>query len=459
MSTTEAPGQTGSSNTHARLSPSSSNQWRYCTASLANIEANGHRIPEDTSSEFSNEGTEAHEWAAKVLLKQITIEEVPESFREYIDACVKHCLATVPEGVSYQVEVECPLFYQPSNNGTCDFAVVTDESVVIRDYKHGAGVLVSAHENSQLAIYAMSLIRLMEDVYDFTDATTVEIGIFQPRHREAHNAEPWVLTLKELTDFCEVIEKQAMLAFGGVTAVQEKLPCGKRDISEAEILAAAPQVVFMPQDGDDGSCRWCDCKAWCSARLAAATEGMDAGGRSGAELIALLPDLSKEDAKRPADERITVAACEVVPEGETGIIVSDDYLVNVYRNAKAIRRFLNDVEEHLTARALAGNPATGTKLVEGRQSNRAWANEDAADTFLRGKGLKLEERYKFKLKSPTEMEKVLDIPKQPKRTQTRWAELVTRSPGKPVLALADDKREAIGAPVDLLPDLGADDEV
>lgn len=158
---------------------------------------------------------------------------------------------------------------------------------------------------------------------------------------------------------------------------------------------------------------------------------MGAGGMSGAELIALLPDLSKEDKKLPVEERIEVVECEVMPPGETGILVSDEYLVNIYRNSKAIRRFLDDVEEHLENRAIAGDAVPGTKLVEGRAGNRAWANEEEADTFLRGKKLKEAERYNFKLKSPTEMEKVLDIPNQPKRTQTRWNELVVRSPGNP----------------------------
>ena len=57
------------------------------------------------------------------------------------------------------------------------------------------------------------------------------------------------------------------------------------------------------------------------------------------------------------------------------------------------------------------------------------------------------------------MEKVLDIKNQPKRTQTRWNELVTRAPGKPVLALESDKRPAISAAIEALPDLGDEFEL
>lgn len=450
----------GSHNTHARLSPSSSKTWSTCTASLAFIEANSHRIPKDTSSIYSNEGTEAHEWAANVLLNKITRDDVPDNFRPYVDAYVNHCLDLVPEGVSYQVEVQCPLFYQPSSTGTCDFAIITDSRVTVRDLKYGAGVLVTADDNSQLAIYSLSLIRMLEDVYAFTDDTIVDIGIFQPRHREAQDATPWIITLKELIDFCDHIESSAMVAFGGVTAVQAKLPCGQRDISAEEVLKAAPGTQFVPQEGDDGSCRWCKSKGFCEVRLAAATEGFTLPGISGVDMIALLPDLSKDDAKLPVEERVELAVCEVVPNEVAGTaMLSDSYLVCIHERSKAIKKFLDDVEELLEARALAGNPVPGTKLVEGRAGNRAWANEEEADTFLRGKKLKESERYNFKLKSPTEMEKVLDIKNQPKRTQTRWNELVTRAPGKPVLVLESDKRPAISAAIEALPDLGGEFEV
>lgn len=452
--TPPSPGLSGSHNTHARLSPSHSKTWATCTAALAFLEANIHRVPEDTGSVYADAGTEAHDWAAKVMLKQCTIDEVPEDFREPVGAYIDHCLALVPEGVSYQVEVSVALFYQHDQKGTCDFAIVTDERVTIRDYKHGMGVLVLADENAQLAIYALSFIRELEAVYDFNPETIIDIAPFQPRHREANDVAPWVLTLGELEAFCDGITSRAAEANAAVNSVRENLACGTRDFSAEEVLAAAPGAEFVPQDGDHGSCRWCRCKGICEIRLAAATEGMDLPNVNGADMIALLPDLTKAEAKEAVEVRVEVVADALAAP----TIITDEYLVNVYARGKAIRRFLDDVEEMLEARALAGSPVPGTKLVAGRQGNRAWANEEAADTFLRGKGCKEADRYNFKLKSPTEMEKVLDIPNTPKRTQSRWAELVSRSPGKPVLALADDKREAINAPVDMLPDLSGDED-
>ena len=462
MTPTNAPPEnvSGSHNAHARLAPSGSKCWSNCTAAPAFLEANSHRIPEDDGGIYANEGTIAHDWAAKVLLGDITIEQVPENFRGPIGLYVDHCMALVPEGVSYQVEVQCDLYYQDGQKGTCDFAIVTDERVTIRDLKYGMGVLVHGHENTQLAIYCYSFIKMLEDVYDFTPETVIDMAPFQPRHREADGMQPWVLTLGELEKFCHTIEYQAISANVGVARVREKLPCGQRDIGAAEILEAAPGVKFVPQDGDDGSCRWCKGKSICETRLAAATEGMNLPNLSGAELIALLPDLSKDELKRPVEERVTLAVCEVVEGGLPLTLITDEYLVNTYARSKAIRRFLDDIEEHLEARALAGAATPGTKLVSGREGNRAWSNEDEADVFLKGQKMKEAERYNFKLKSPTQIEAVLkDKLATSTRTQNRFNALVSRSPAKPVLALASDKRPAITAAVNLLPDLaGSDDD-
>lgn len=457
-----SPAVSGSHNTHARLSPSGSKCWSNCTAAPAFLEANSHRIPQDDGGIYANEGTEAHDWAAKVLLGETVIEEIPENFREPVGLYVDHCMALVPEGVSYQVEVQCDLYYQDGQKGTCDFAIVTDERVIIRDLKYGAGVLVHGHENTQLAIYCYSFIKMLEDVYDFTPETMIDMAPFQPRHREAEDMQPWVLTLGELEKFCRDIEYQAISANEAVNRVREKLPCGQRNIGAAEILEAAPGVKFVPQDGDDGSCRWCKGKSICETRLAAATEGMNLPNLSGAELIALLPDLSKGDLKEPTEVRVEIVADALMDGAAKPLMITDEYLVNIYARSKAIRRFLDDIEEHLEARALAGTSTPGTKLVHGREGNRAWSNEDEADTFLKGQKMKEAERYNFKLKSPTQIEVVLkDKLATSTRTQNRFNALVSRSPAKPVLALASDKRPAITAAVNLLPDLAGinDDEV
>lgn len=448
-------GNSGSHNTHSRLSPSSAKSWTRCTGAISLIEANSHRIPKEDRSAYSDEGTEAHDWAERVLTKKITIDEVPENFRPYIDLYVKHCLASIPEGASYDVEVKVPLFYQPSETGTCDFMFVSTDRIVVRDYKHGAGVLVTNEENEQLAIYAYSAIKDMEDmgIWDFDPATPVDIGVFQPRHREAENMVPWVITLSDLALFCSAIDYAAIQAKTGLDRVREKILnemlVPNLDISIAEILEAAPGLRFAPGEGDGGACRWCKAKGFCEARLNATTEDCTSPQLDFNELIADMPDLSKADAKLPVDERI---------EARVPGILDDAYLVRVFKASKNLIKWLDDVAEYLETRVMAGEKIPGLKLVMGREGNRAWTDEGAADKLLSQSGkLKMEDRYKMSLISPTQAEEKL---KEKIESSTRFRNcfqnLVGRSPAKPVLALESDKREAIASPVDDMPDVDDD---
>lgn len=166
-------------------------------------------------------------------------------------------------------------------------------------------------------------------------------------------------------------------------------------------------------------------------------------------MLAAMPELTKDDTKQPVESRIAlVGECL----GMQGRILDDDYLVRVVAKAKAIGKWLSDVEEYLEARLLAGEDIDGVKLVDGREGNRDWANADAAETFLRGQGLKQEERFDFKLKSPAAAEKLLkDKLKSSARTKSRFEELIVRSPAKKKLTVSEDKREAVSAAVATMP--------
>lgn len=457
QATPEPAIKSGSHNSHARLAPSASKQWTQCTGSIAFTEANRHRVPEDRGSKWAQAGTDAHDWAAKVLTGAAAVEDLPDECREPVGAYVAHCDALTPEGVKPLIEVEVPLFYQTTSKGTCDFAVVTDERVVVRDYKHGEGVLVRSEGNTQLAIYALSLIRLLDFEHDFQPDTVCDLAVFQPRHREGHEQKLWVLSLAELEAFCNDIELRAIQAQVALDRCAGKIEgFGSRDVAAKEILEAAPGAKFEPGDGDDGACRWCACKAFCEVRLAACMEPAGAHVSDPASLIDALPDLTAEEKGLAPVERIEASLKGAAVDEP----VTDEFLVALYRSWKRLKAFYSDVEEYLAQRAEAGNPAPGTKLVLSREGNREWADEDAADTFLAGQKLKKEERYTFKLKSPAQVEKILAPKlKSTARTRTRFESLITRSAAKPVLALDDDKREAVGSAVDALPDLTEEFEV
>jgi hypothetical protein len=434
MSTTatEAP-KSGSHNTHARLAPSDAKRWTNCTASLAYQEANADRIPPDTGSIYADEGTKAHDYAAEVLDGLTGIDDIPEDFRPHIGFYVDHCLALGGKGVEVFVESKVPLFYDPDSTGTADFAAISEGRIEIRDLKYGAGVLVEAEANEQLAIYALSFVEnlISEGLHDFGDETTVCIGIVQPRHHGEDPVRLWELPLHELREFCRPIEYRAI------------------QIREGRGLEFRPS---------DGACRWCACKAFCEARIKWMTEALEsAPGGDPLDLLSCLPDLpsgrSKEGKAMKDDPE---AKLESRTPGLAGVPDAD--LVAIWNNRKNIAAWLDDIEELFQKRVVEnGEHIEGLKVVMGREGNREWADESAADTFLAPK-IKADERYTKKLISPTQAEKLLAEELKKTRTRNRFLELVHRSPAKRVLAPEDDKREAVGATIDALPDIPDEDD-
>ena len=463
---TPTTGKSGSSNTHARLSPSAAKQWTVCTSAPQFLEENRMRIlpikinevlkltpylkhiedethdyerraivlcedlqagrtaqadlseqdigdiERTSGSEAAREGTRAHDWAERVLNGKCALEDAPWVLKDAIAIYIEHCRSLVPKGVTPYIEAKVPLFYDPESYGTCDFAVVTDERIWIRDYKHGAGVLVYAEENEQLAIYALSFVRsLTEDgMFDFAPKTVIDIGIVQPRHHDGAEIRNWVITMAELEKFCEPI------------------------MDVAQHINEGGDTTFAP--GDD-ACRWCDAKGFCFARaswISASAEKPDASG-----LVALCETTEIPAAK--AKKMTVVDRLELM----SGMTLDDDKLLALFEKTKAITGFLDDVSEYVTSRVLTGDDFDGRmKIVTGRAGNTAWKDEEEADKFLKGQKLKEDERYNYKLKSPTQIEAMLkDKFEKSTRAKNIFLSLTTRADGKPVAALASDKRPAL----------------
>lgn len=459
----------GSSNSHSRLAPSGSKCWTRCTKSVSYVAKNRDKIlplkqvevarlipylktlpavelyPHEvevvkahaesciaavnpdvvfkaSGNEASRTGTRAHDMAAAVLLGEKQISDLPAEFRPHVKAYVDYCEALVPEGERPFIESKVTLFYseRDDDTGTCDFAVVTSDHVHIADLKYGAGVLVDAIDNEQLAIYALSFIRANDDLYEFHPATKVTMAIVQPRHREGDEVKEWTVSLSELEDFCRPIQEKA------------------------EQIRAGTNLEFYPSKD---TCRWCDAKTFCEARRNALTEAFDTPTRSGLDFLSVMPDLTKEETALPVVERIAKRS-----DGETW---SDEKLIQIWMNRGNIKALMDDFDELVNARGLGGDTFNDTiKIVMGREGNRAWKDEDAAETFLKGQGLKQDERGDFKLKGPAKIEALLkEKLKAVPRTKTRFEQLITRSAASPVAAPVSDKRPAIQSSLDALPDL------
>jgi len=193
----------------------------------------------------------------------------------------------------------------------------------------------------------------------------------------------------------------------------------------AELIQDGGDVEFSPSLD---TCKWCKAKGICVARAEQARD--------------VLPDLID-----PIAEEIER------PEINT---LSDNQLVNIYQHKKFIETWLKDVEAHLQDRALDGDAAEGTKVVQGRQGNTKWVDEAVALKYMAGQGLKQAERFKMDAISPTQAAKLLKDKLTKASTKRRFDQLTHRANGREVLALESDKRPAITCGKDALPDLDDD---
>lgn len=130
-------------------------------------------------------------------------------------------------------------------------------------------------------------------------------------------------------------------------------------------------------------------------------------------------------------------ATSLVTSNEAGESASQEMnliqLKEEYDKLPLMRQHIADIEKAMYAALMRGEQVEGLKLVEGRPGNRSWSDVAAVEKIIDGDDI----LYKKVLLSPTEAEKVL--------SEGEWAtigHLVTRKPGQPSIATADDKRPA-----------------
>lgn len=113
-------------------------------------------------------------------------------------------------------------------------------------------------------------------------------------------------------------------------------------------------------------------------------------------------------------------------EDDFALELTPEQLVAEYEKLPLLRQHIDKVEKAMAAALHSGKKVPGYKLVEGRAGNRAWKDaEKVAELY----GDKLTKEV---LMSPTEAVKV--IPEE------ELKDFITRKPGAPCVATADDKR-------------------
>lgn len=385
---------------HALLSPSGFKALMICPAKPA-MELG---LP-DTESEYSKEGTRAHELAAWALATGEPLGDFAGAFRpdvEMIEAVQVYVDLVRDVGKDVPmlwVEQEVPIDHitgEVGATGTADAIIYDPETgeLTVIDLKYGRGVEVSAVGNPQLMLYALGAMKLH-------GITPKHVTVIISQPRVSHTAS------------FDSISADALVEWGYGTA-QDAARKAMIHLESYNQYGISPSEFCNPHED---ACRFCKAKATCPALAATVSTAL------GAEFT----DLTTAD--KVEQEQIVRRSVGDV----SGLGAKMDAVPLVELWCKAIRA---KVESAL----LDGQPIEGYKLVAGRKGARAWLDADEAEKALKAMRLKKDEMYDLKLISPTTAEKVLGA--QPKR----WAKvqaLIGQGEGKPSVAPVQDKRPAL----------------
>lgn len=404
----------GNNDVHALLSPSGAKKWLSCAASLA-CEKD---IP-NTSGKAAVTGTACHTIAEvhlntyargtalplerevgayvlddgkgpiKALISPmkgavLITADMIEQVRKYTDYCKPIIDVATYAKLEMRVnltEVLHPGYEGVETFGTADLVAVqelanTDEHMLIIGDLKTGRHRVEAKENKQLMLYALGVYRRLKRRYSIT---VVRLVIFQPY---AGGASEWDISVEGLELFAKFAQKRALLALDAYFR-------GKKNLKASD---------FKPSvDG----CQWCRFSEQCAARTKTVNSVL-------------------------AEELEDDFALELTPE----------QLVAEYEKLPLLRQHIDKVEKAMAAALHSGKKVPGYKLVEGKMGNRAW--KDAKEVMDAAEFYEIDRKMLFKasLVSPKEAEAAF-------KNTDAWPileKLITRKPGAPCVATADDKR-------------------
>lgn len=401
---------------HAILSPSSADRWMSCPGSLW-LSKN----EPDNTSEYAKEGTVAHALAAYCLTHGKTAEshigmyftsddiivddEMAEHVQIYIDTIkgIHQSLSNVlifdvEQGLEFTELLDLSshpdllrIEYEIDQSfGTADVVILGDGELQVHDLKYGKGVRVDAEDNKQLMIYALAAYYYYSLLCDINK---ISVHIHQPRLNHYSSAE---MTVKDLMAFGKVLKEKAAKAY----------------------------LVYVKGSDDDADfspgekqCRFCKAAGRCKYLAKHALELV------ANDFVNLNEDISTQ----------------IQISNSLGYL-ENEQLANTFKALELVESWCKAVKAKVHSELQQGNPVPGFKLVTGRPGNRAWSNEEEAETTLKSFRLKHDEMYKLKLISPTQ---ALKITKSNPEYISRLKAIIVRPEGKPTVVPESDKRSAI----------------
>ena len=433
-------------NNHALISPSGASRWAKCVGSLVGIHNHRKTAPDNMAS---IEGTTAHWllefalthqvcptevsmqtigelpdslhdevvfWCERILSKSLQTQEVKDRAVELRDMVCRlnfdmdmrlHVKKVYDSIMSYvyagykmwpEMRVSLKKYFGHSQcDGSSDTVLVRGDHLIIADLKYGVAEEVFPEENAQLSLYGLGACAYVEETAG-CKIERVSLVVCQPRV----NNRVW--------DEWE-INKQWLLDYAG----KMKIASLKALIAIANPELITPEM-YVPSEK---SCKYCHRKIDCESR--------------------------RESVLAEVKNAFMAAGAEV-PNGQIAPVTTLDVskidnitLSKIMNAAPFIISFLKDVEKETFLRVNKGENVDGRKLVKGRLS-RDWAAdpEQMFKTFI-SLGLSFDDVMETKLKSPAKLESVA----MPNHVRNIVTGLIKNSHGSPVVALKNDRREAI----------------
>jgi len=315
-------------------------------------------MPDRAPSKYAAEGTAAHALAAICLAEAVhptgfigeEVEGGPGFLvtQEMCDAVViytnvvSHELAQTNGGELY-VEKGFQISLAAADPGevfgTNDALVYHPQTGRLRifDYKHGAGVAVSATDNDQLKFYAAGAVFSHPE----WKINEVILTIVQPRTLGEDPVKDWPFPVIDLLDF--VADLDAGVAKAKAVKMVE--------------VNGKPCVGDVAGNLNPGSyCRWCDAAAICPARE---REILTRAKLDFAEITAITAD--------------------DLPEPKT---LDAERLGNILAAGELLSGWMAQVREQVEGLARAGKPVPGWKMVA-QQARAKWvANETDVAAYV-----------------------------------------------------------------------------
>jgi len=398
---------------HAELGGSSAARWIACPGSVRL----SRQAPPQPESVYAAEGTVAHALGEQAIASAssprgyIGTHPLPEQYpgiavdedmAEAVEVYVDEVRELIDQaGTRWKLEQKVDVVRgleavgrNPPDGvpmfGTADFMALIDDArtLVVFDYKHGAGVPVDVEGNLQLRYYALGAYGGLSKKAR-AKVREVAIGICQPRAPHRDGPVRWErFQVDDLIQFSQVVNEAAW------TATQD---------DEAPLAAGS-------------HCRWCPAAGFC-------------------------PELQRANVEK-AKMAFSEDTGRIRPDKEPEELSAEELRV-ILDSASDIEAWLKRVREHaqhLIQSEQVDSDQIGYKLVP-KRAQRKWAadQETVAARLTEAFGLGADELYETKLRTPAQLEKTIGK-EELKQAKDEFNELVKKESSGFTLAPATDPR-------------------